>query len=148
MNIFEALGKGNGKVTKLCFSNCYVEGGENKYAFVDSKDCLIWNTWRYVSFKEIKDNDWIPYVPRKTCTEQLWLKYYKQYDEALAIGFSPETIEKVLVKPNEKVKHKEVFENVKWSKWGTSTLVFPLIPSDVGRFLDVPSMRITLEWEC
>ena len=145
MNIFEALEKGNGKAT-------FYELRNIKYWFIgDSKKLMVCDEARiYESGLQIcTEKDWIPYVPRETCTEQQWSKYYKQYDEALAIGFSPETIEKVLVKPklNEKVKHKEVFENVKWSKWGTSTLVFPLIPSDVSRFLGVPSMRITLEWE-
>lgn len=146
MNIFEALEEGNGKATFFELRNI-------KYWFLgDSKKLMVCDEGKiYESGLQIcTENDWIPYVPRETSPEQLWMKYYKQYDEAMAIGFSPETIEKVLVKPklNEKVKHKEVFENVKWSKWGAPPLVFPLIPSDVGRFLDVPSMRITLEWEC
>lgn len=61
MNIFEALEVGDGKATKQIFSNCYLVDGEKKHAFIDSKDCLIWNTGRYVPFEEIKGTDWIPY---------------------------------------------------------------------------------------
>lgn len=176
MNIFEALNAGNGKATRVGNEAWYVIREEGQFHW-HRKDCKtnIEDPHRpRLILPELIRNDWIPYIPpvevKKDCVKSsdtnlfsAWKAYFREYFKLEWQGFEENSIKLFIPPPvnvpRETIKHKKVYENIKWYTTSTLSLDREILYTDFGfdKFaalkdgkkilLNKPPMKMTLEWE-
>lgn len=92
-------------------------------------------------------------------TIKLWEVYYALSLQLIKAGYKPDTVEKIITRPDKMNllpeisvlrKHKKVFEKIKWCKHSNG-IVFPF-HTDNGNFpfnflIDADETTMTVEWE-